>query len=155
MKKIIKVAAMLVSVGFIAWFILSWVDIVADNCEPNPHHSKYNMFVMMFSDKEDEIPDKDSLVSIEYEEEPVENTDGQCGSPLTDRTRLATAIITSIDSDSNTLTLFTIEDGNEWTVEVGYSDNFDVDDYLCVFFDTMETENIYDDEIVKLWVEVW
>lgn len=148
MKKIIKVAAMLVSVGFIAWFVLSWVDIVADNCKPNPHHSKYNMFVVMFSDK-------DNLVSNEHEEEPVENTEGQCGSPLTDRTRLATAIITSIDSDTNTLTLLTIEDGNEWTVEVGYSDNFDVDDYLCVFFDTMETENIYDDEIVKLWVEVW
>lgn len=148
MKKIIKVAAMLVSMGFIAWFVLSWIDIVADNCEPNPHHSKYNMFVVMLSDK-------DNLVSNEYEEEPVENTEGQCGSPLTDRTRLATAIITSIDSDTNTLTLLTIEDGNEWTVEVGYSDNFDVDDYLCVFFDTMETENIYDDEIVKLWVEVW
>lgn len=148
MKKIIKIAAMLVSVGFIAWFVLSWVDIVADNCEPNPHHSKYNMFVIMLSDK-------DNPVSNEYEEEPVENTEGRCGSPLTDRTRLATAIITSIDSDTNALTLFTIEDGNEWTVEVGYSDNFDVDDYLCVFFDTMETENIYDDEIVKLWVEVW
>lgn len=156
MKKIAKGIMYVVSIALIAWFVLSWVDIIADNTKPNPHHSKYNMFVVLFSDdKEDEIPDWDSLVPIEYKEEPVENTEGQCGSPLTDRTRLATAIITSIDSDSSTLTLYTIEDGNEWTVEVGYSDNFDVDDYLCVFFDTMETENIYDDEIVKLWVEVW
>lgn len=76
MKKVIKVAAMLIFVGFIAWFILSWVDIVADNTQPNPHHSKYNMFVVFFSDKEDEIPDKNSLVPIKYEEEPVENTEG-------------------------------------------------------------------------------
>lgn len=137
MKKIIKVAAMLISVNFIAWFILSWVDIVADNCEPNPVHSKYNMFVLM----------------TKQEEEPVENTEGQCGSPLTDRTRLATAIINSING--NTLTLTTIEDGEQWTVEVGYGESFSMDDYLCVFFDTMETENIHDDEIVKLWVERW
>lgn len=153
MKKVIKVAAMFVSVGFIAWFILSWVDIVVDNTQPNPHHSKYNMFVVFFSDKEDENPDKDSLAPIEYEEEPVENTEGQCGSPLTDRTRLATAIINAIDD--NTLTLTTVEDGEQWTVEVGYGESFSMDDYLCVFFDTMETENIYDDEIVKLWVERW
>ena len=29
------------------WAIISWGDIVADNCEPNPQHSEYNLFVLM------------------------------------------------------------------------------------------------------------
>ena len=29
------------------WILMSWVDIVADNCKPNPQHSEYNMFVLM------------------------------------------------------------------------------------------------------------
>lgn len=29
------------------WAFISWVDIVADNCKPNPQHSEYNMFVLM------------------------------------------------------------------------------------------------------------
>lgn len=135
--KIVKGIVYAVSIALAIWFVASWADIVADNCEPNPVHSKYNMFVLMTKQKE----------------EPVENMDGQCGSPLTDRTRLATAIINAIDD--NTLTLTTVEDGEQWIVEVGYGESFSIDDYLCVFFDTMETENIYDDEIVKLWVERW
>ena len=33
--------------AFLLWTVLSWADIVADNCEPNPQHSEYNMFVLM------------------------------------------------------------------------------------------------------------
>lgn len=33
--------------AFLLWAVLSWADIVADNCEPNPRHSEYNMFVLM------------------------------------------------------------------------------------------------------------
>lgn len=29
------------------WAVLSWADIVTDNCEPNPQHSEYNLFVLM------------------------------------------------------------------------------------------------------------
>lgn len=35
----------------VVWLLLSWIDIVADNSMPNPHHSKYNMFVLMTKDK--------------------------------------------------------------------------------------------------------
>lgn len=118
---------------------LSWLDIVWDNCEPNPDHSPYNVFVLMTQQEE-------------KTEEPTA-IEGTRGSPLTDQTRLATAIITNIDD--NTLTLVTLEDGEEWTVEVGYGENFSTDDYLCVFFDTMGTDSIYDDEVAKLWKEVW
>lgn len=35
------------SVLFILWGFLSWCDIVADNCDPNPTHSQHNLFVVM------------------------------------------------------------------------------------------------------------
>lgn len=33
--------------ALLLWAIISWGDIVADNCEPNPQHSEYNLFVLM------------------------------------------------------------------------------------------------------------
>lgn len=33
--------------AFLLWAVLSWADIVADNCEPNPQHSEYNLLVLM------------------------------------------------------------------------------------------------------------
>ena len=36
-----------INVLFIAWAFTSWCDIVADNTQPNPVHSEYNLFVMM------------------------------------------------------------------------------------------------------------
>ena len=35
-----------INILFCAWAFASWCDIVADNCEPNPQHSEYNLFVM-------------------------------------------------------------------------------------------------------------
>ena len=32
---------------FLLWMFVSWVDIIADNTQPNPQHSGYNLFVMM------------------------------------------------------------------------------------------------------------
>ena len=131
MRKVAKVTLYSVCLVVLLWFFLSWLDIVWDNCEPNPHNSPYNVFVLMTQQEE-------------KTEEPTA-IEGTCGSPLTDQTRLATAVITNIDG--NTLTLVTLEDDEEWTVEVGYGENFSTDDYLCVFFDTMGTESIYDDEV--------
>ena len=36
-----------VCVVFLLWNFFSWCDIVADNCDPNPTHSQYNLFVIM------------------------------------------------------------------------------------------------------------
>lgn len=33
--------------ALLLWAVLSWADIVADNYEPNPQHSEYNLFVLM------------------------------------------------------------------------------------------------------------
>ena len=36
-----------ISILLCIWFAASWIDIVSDNCNPNPVHSEYNLFVMM------------------------------------------------------------------------------------------------------------
>lgn len=77
MRKVAKVTLYSVCLAVLLWFFLSWLDIVADNCEPNPHHSPYNVFVLMTQQEE-------------KTEEPTA-IEGTCGSPLTDQTRLATA----------------------------------------------------------------
>ena len=55
MKKIgkaIEITLCTASVLFLLWGFLSWCDIVADNTSGNPHHSEYNMFVMMVESAE-------------------------------------------------------------------------------------------------------
>lgn len=47
MKKFITGLMCALSILFCLWFVASWIDIVADNCEPNPVHSEYNLFVLM------------------------------------------------------------------------------------------------------------
>lgn len=40
---------------FLLWVFFSWVDVVSDNCSPNPQHSDLNLFVLITeSTKEDE-----------------------------------------------------------------------------------------------------
>ena len=50
MKKIgnaIVNALCVFSVIFFLWLGASWVDVIADNCDPNPTHSEYNAFVIL------------------------------------------------------------------------------------------------------------
>lgn len=47
MKTIMKIFVVAITV----WIFASWCDIVADNREPNPEHSKYNFFCMMFQEE--------------------------------------------------------------------------------------------------------
>lgn len=47
MKKILENAMVVVSLVFLLWLGISWVDIVADNCEPHPTHAPWNAFVLM------------------------------------------------------------------------------------------------------------
>lgn len=50
LKKIIKTAALTICIAAITWFVLSWVDIVADNCMMNPTHSEFNAFTVIFGE---------------------------------------------------------------------------------------------------------
>lgn len=47
MVKALKAIGYGLCIVFMAWLLLSWSNIVADNCEPDPHHSEYNAFVLM------------------------------------------------------------------------------------------------------------
>ena len=46
MKKLAKVI-IIIEALFVLWLAGSWIDIVADNCNENPQHWKYNAFVML------------------------------------------------------------------------------------------------------------
>lgn len=50
--KVLTTVMCIASILFTAWFVWSWSDIVADNCQPNPVHSEYNMFVMLVESAE-------------------------------------------------------------------------------------------------------
>ena len=46
--KVLKFAYYMTAFLLFAWFMVSWFDIVADNCSMNPVHYSWNMFVLMF-----------------------------------------------------------------------------------------------------------
>lgn len=50
--KVLTTVMCIANILFIVWFAWSWADIVADNCQPNPVHSEYNLFVMMVENAE-------------------------------------------------------------------------------------------------------
>lgn len=52
MKWFGRIVVML-EVVFLLWLFVSWVDIIADNTQPNPQHSQYNAFVMMVENFEE------------------------------------------------------------------------------------------------------
>jgi hypothetical protein len=79
---------------------------------------------------------------------------GKCGNPVNAYTRVVCGEVVAINEQDNILTLVD-EDGETWIVEVGNAKEFDINWYYCIFFDTMGTTDIYDDEVVKLWREVW
>lgn len=128
MTKIFKNLLLGLCVVFIAWAIVSWVDIVADNCQPNPVHNPYNLFVLLF--------DKD-----EPEAEP--KMDGQCGDPLS-VFDVTTGYIQQKDDHK---IWFVAENGNTYVTEVGNVENFALEGYYTLMLDG--------DQVVKAFVEVW
>lgn len=47
MKKAFKILYITLSVIFFLWIGLSYIDIIADNCETITEHSDYNFFVLI------------------------------------------------------------------------------------------------------------
>ena len=47
MKKFLSIAVTVISCAFLLWVGASWVDIIADNTEPNPVHRTDNIFVFL------------------------------------------------------------------------------------------------------------
>lgn len=128
MTKIFKNLLLGLCVVFIAWAIVSWVDIVTDNCKPNPVHNPYNLFVLLFDEDEPEA-------------EP--EMDGQCGDPLS----VFDVTTGYIQQKNDTYVWFVAENGNTYVTEVGNVDNFALEGYYTLMLDG--------DQVVKAFVEVW
>lgn len=128
MTKIFKNLLLGLCVVFIAWVIVSWVDIVADNCKPNPVHNPYNLFVLLFDEDEPEA-------------EP--EMDGQCGDPLS----VFDVTTGYIQQKDDSKVWFVAENGNTYVTEVGNVDNFALEGYYTLMLDG--------DQVAKAFVEVW
>lgn len=46
--RILSTIITVISIAFLGWIFISWVDIIADNMMPNPHHYPWNFFVILF-----------------------------------------------------------------------------------------------------------
>lgn len=128
MTKIFKNLLLGLSMVFIAWAIVSWADIVADNCKPNPVHNPYNLFVLLFDEDKPEA-------------EPEMN--GQCGDPLS----VFDVTTGYIQQKNDTKVWFVAENGNTYVTEVGNVENFALEGYYTLMLDG--------DQVVKAFVEVW
>lgn len=128
MTKIFKNLLLCLCMVFIAWAIVSWVDIVADNCQPNPVHNPYNLFVLLFDEDEPEA-------------EP--EMDGQCGDPLS----VFDVTTGYIQQKDDSKVWFVAENGNTYVTEVGNVENFAPEGYYTLMLDG--------DQVVKAFVEVW
>ena len=47
MKKLIIDIITIICVIYLTWVAWSFVDIVSDNCDPNPQHADINAFVLL------------------------------------------------------------------------------------------------------------
>lgn len=128
MTKIFKNLLLSLCVVFIAWVIVSWADIVADNCKPNPVHNPYNLFVLLFDEDKPEA-------------EP--EMGGQCGDPLS----VFDVTTGYIQQKNDSKVWFVAENGNTYVTEVGNVDNFALEGYYTLMLDG--------DQVVKAFVEVW
>ena len=114
-----------ISTLLLLWFFISWVDIAADNCSPNPQHYDWNLFVLMTeSTKEDE-------------------PQGACGDPLS----VFDVTTGYIQQKSDTKVWFVAENGNTYVTEVGNVENFALEGYYTLMLDG--------DQVAKAFVEVW
>lgn len=127
MTKAIKVTVYAVCTAFVLWLLLSWVDVIAHNATEKPQYNEHNAFVLL------------------TQQEEMKSSAEMAGSPL----RLAEGVVTHIDG--NTLTIVTIEDGEEWLAEAVDGTEFAVNNRLTVEFNTLGDNNLYNDEIVNFW----
>lgn len=111
----------------VLWLFASWAEVVCKNTQVEPQYNSHNAFVLL------------------TQQEELKSSAEMAGSPL----RLAEGVVTHIDG--NTLTIVTIEDGEEWLAEAVDGTEFTVNDRLTVEFDTLGDSNLYNDEIVNFW----
>ena len=92
----------------VLWLFASWAEVVCKNTQVEPQYNSHNAFVLL------------------TQQEELKSSAEMAGSPL----RLAEGVVTHIDG--NTLTIVTIEDGEEWLAEAVDGTEFAVNDKLTV-----------------------
>ena len=107
------------------WAFFSWVDVVSDNCSPNPQHSDLNLFVLMTESAKEDEPQ------------------GTCGDPLS----VFDVTTGYIQQKDDSKVWFVAENGNTYVTEVGNVENFALEGYYTLMLDG--------DQVVKAFVEVW
>ena len=110
---------------FLLWFLYSWIDVVSDNCSPNPQHSDLNLFVLMTESVKEDEPQ------------------GTCGDPLS----VFDVTTGYIQQKDDSKVWFVTENGNTYVTEVGNVENFTLEGYYTLMLDG--------DQVVKAFVEVW
>lgn len=110
---------------FLLWAFFSWVDVVSDNCSPNPQHSDLNLFVLMTESAKEDEPQ------------------GTCGDPLS----MFDVTTGYIQQKDDSKVWFVAENGNTYVTEVGNVENFALEGYYTLMLDG--------DQVVKAFVEVW
>lgn len=110
---------------FLLWAFFSWVDVVSDNCSPNPQHSDLNLFVLMTEGAKEDEPQ------------------GTCGDPLS----VFDVTTGYIQQKDDSKVWFVAENGNTYVTEVGNVENFALEGYYTLMLDG--------DQVVKAFVEVW
>ena len=114
-----------ISALLLLWFFISWVDIAADNCSPNPQHYDWNLFVLMTESAKEDEPQ------------------GTCGDPLS----VFDVTTGYIQQKNDSKVWFVAENGNTYVTEVGNVENFALEGYYTLMLDG--------DQVVKTFVEVW
>lgn len=110
---------------FLLWAFFSWVDVISDNCSPNPQHSDLNLFVLMTESAKEDKPQ------------------GTCGDPLS----VFDVTTGYIQQKNDSKVWFVAENGNTYVTEVGNVENFALEGYYTLMLDG--------DQVVKAFVEVW
>ena len=110
---------------FLLWAFFSWVDVVSDNCSPNPQHSDLNLFVLMTESAKEDEPQ------------------GACGDPLS----VFDVTTGYIQQKDDSKVWFVAENRNIYVTEVGNVENFALEGYYTLMLDG--------DQVVKAFVEVW
>ena len=130
MRKVFKALVAGAFVLLMVWVCASWMDIVEDNCYPNPEHSENNFFSVAFAEKEN--------VS-NFDTSALETWCGQ-----------ANGNVRMVGAWRYDATSYEDETGSIWEVE-GESVR---EGFYLLWIDDMGTNDLKDDEIVKVWSEV-
>lgn len=153
MKTFVKALAITLSIFLTAWVLASWWDIAADNSKPNPEHHPLNFFSVVFPSQEDKIEiveiDEPWYVTCSAPVEPTEDyfdltyLYNWCGRPVGN--------LRMIGAWFNESGELVDEAGNKWEW-FGEKDN---EALFLLWVDDMGTPEVEDDQIIKLWREVY